>query len=174
MKKSEIKVNGLYLAKVTNRTVAVKIISKHDTGGWEALNTATGKKVHIKTPERLLGSAEPENEAEPKNKEEKPKKAPQPKAVKKAKAKPVPKDEQEATKKTSLFEVALIILKESDMAMSCSAIVEQAMDKGLWKPLNGGKTPANTLYATFLREIKNKGKEALVEKTLPGRFALKK
>ncbi|AQQ71406.1 hypothetical protein SMSP2_01780 [Limihaloglobus sulfuriphilus] len=174
MKKSEIKINGLYLAKVTNRTVAVKITGKHAKEGWEALNTATGKKVHIKTPERLEGPAEPEKNTEPKAKAEKPKKAPQPKAGKKAKAKPSPKDKQKAPKKASLFEVALIILKDSDMAMSCAAIVEQAMEKDLWKPAKGGKTPANTLYATFLREIKNKGKDALVVKTLPGRFALKK
>jgi len=36
MKKNEVKVGGLYVAKVSDRIVAVRIDSTHSGGGWNA------------------------------------------------------------------------------------------------------------------------------------------
>ena len=53
MKKSEVKVGGVYTAKVTNKVVEVRIDGESRHGGWDATNLATGKKVRIQSPQRL-------------------------------------------------------------------------------------------------------------------------
>ena len=53
MKKNEVKIGGVYTAKVTNKLVQVRIDAESRYGGWEATNIATGKKVRIKSPARL-------------------------------------------------------------------------------------------------------------------------
>ena len=53
MKKSEVKVGGVYTAKVTNKVVQVRIEAESRHGGWDATNLATGKKVRIHSPQRL-------------------------------------------------------------------------------------------------------------------------
>jgi hypothetical protein len=57
MKKSEVKIGGVYTAKVTNKLVQVRIDAESRYGGWEATNLTTGKKVRIKSPTRLRGEA---------------------------------------------------------------------------------------------------------------------
>ena len=57
MKKNEVKVGGLYVAKVSDRIVTVRIDSTHSSGGWNATNTATGKRIRIKSAQRLRGAA---------------------------------------------------------------------------------------------------------------------
>ena len=59
MKKNDVKVGGTYTAKVGNRHVPVRIDSAHSTQGWTATNTATGKRIHIKSAQRLRGHAKP-------------------------------------------------------------------------------------------------------------------
>jgi len=53
MKKSGVKISGVYTAKVTNKLVQVRIDAESRYGGWDATNLATGKKVRIKSPARL-------------------------------------------------------------------------------------------------------------------------
>lgn len=53
MKKSEIKIGGEYFAKVSGRLVRVRIVNESKYGGWNAVNTATGRNVRIKTAQRL-------------------------------------------------------------------------------------------------------------------------
>ena len=57
MKKDQIKIGGLYTAKVSDKLVAVRIDSTHSAGGWMATNTATGKVVRIKSAQRLRSAA---------------------------------------------------------------------------------------------------------------------
>jgi len=59
MKKNEVKVGSAYLAKVSDKVVPVRIIGTSSHGGWDAVNEATGKKVHIKSAQRLRGEARP-------------------------------------------------------------------------------------------------------------------
>ncbi len=44
MTKNEVKIGGVYTAKVTNRVVQVRIDAVSRFGGWDAANTETGKK----------------------------------------------------------------------------------------------------------------------------------
>ena len=53
MKRDEVKIGGVYTAKVTDKLVPVRIDAKSRYGGWDAVNLATGKKVRIKSPQRL-------------------------------------------------------------------------------------------------------------------------
>ena len=53
MTKSEVKLGGVYTAKVTNRVVQVRIDAESRYGGWDATNLATNKKVRIKSAQKL-------------------------------------------------------------------------------------------------------------------------
>ena len=67
MKKSEVKVGSVYAAKVSDKLVEVRIDGENRHGGWSATNLATGKKVHIKSAQRLRGKAKrAKGEKEPK------------------------------------------------------------------------------------------------------------
>ena len=69
------------------------------------------------------------------------------------------------------IDAAAKILVDAGGALSCKAMVEEAIEKGYWKP--GGKTPAATMYAAILREIQKKGDASRFVKTERGKFALK-
>ena len=72
----------------------------------------------------------------------------------------------------SLIDAAAHILAQGGQKpMRCKDIVEQAINQKLWEP-QSGKTPANTLYASILREIKDKGNDSRFAKTGRGKFAL--
>ncbi len=87
------------------------------------------------------------------------------KTTTKAKAtKPVPKMSQ--------INAAIEVLRRARKPMSCQEMVEAMQAKRLWSS-PAGKTPAATLYASILRDIR-KGKDARFTKAAPGRFALKK
>jgi hypothetical protein len=58
MKKSEVKIDSVYTAKVTNKVVQVRIDAENRHGGWDATNLATGKKVRILSVERLRSAVD--------------------------------------------------------------------------------------------------------------------
>lgn len=55
--------------------------------------------------------------------------------------------------------------------MNCKSLVEAMQAQGLWSS-PGGATPDATLYASILREINTKGKDARFKKVDRGQFAL--
>ena len=57
MKKNEVKVGGTYVAKVSDRLTTVRITGESRYGGWDAVNTKTGKAVRIKSAQRLRAEA---------------------------------------------------------------------------------------------------------------------
>jgi len=57
MKKHEVKIGQTYQAKVSGKVVSVRIDAASLHGGWDATNTATGKKVRIKSAQRLRAEA---------------------------------------------------------------------------------------------------------------------
>jgi HB1, ASXL, restriction endonuclease HTH domain len=76
-----------------------------------------------------------------------------------------------ADKKLSAIDAAAKVLGESGQAMNCQELIAAMAAKGYWTS-PGGKTPASTLYASFLRELKVRGKQARFRKTERGKFAL--
>jgi len=55
MKKDEVQIGKVYSAKVTDKLVPVRIDAESRYGGWDGTNLVTGKKVRIKSPQRLRG-----------------------------------------------------------------------------------------------------------------------
>ena len=62
------------------------------------------------------------------------------------------------------------VLAEAKKPMQCKQIVEKLLTAKLWS--TSGKTPAATLYAAIIREIRDKGKAARFKKTGRGQFAV--
>jgi len=61
MKKSEVRVGGTYVAKVSGVITAVRLNSELPLGGWLATNVRTGYIVRIRTAARLRREL-PDNE----------------------------------------------------------------------------------------------------------------
>lgn len=166
-KNANIELQGFYTCKVTNKVVTVQILASSPQGGWEALNTATGKKIHIKGPERLIKKV-----PAPKSKDSKPATSKK-KVVKKT---PSKKSEQTKTAKSSnnklsLLDAAVEVLKKQS-PLTCRQLIERMTEAELWKS-ETGKTPANTLHAALSKEIRVKGDESRFEKVDRGQFGLK-
>ena len=79
-------------------------------------------------------------------------------------------------KRLGILGAAVRVLEEhkGPDTLNCMQMVEQMTTKGYWAPRRGGKTPASTLYAAILREIKDKGKDSRFTKVDRGRFTLNK
>lgn len=78
-------------------------------------------------------------------------------------------------KRMSILSAAARVLDERDAAdgpLTCPQMIERMTAKGYWSPARGGKTPASTLHAALLREIKTKGEDSRFDKVDRGRFAL--
>jgi hypothetical protein len=102
------------------------------------------------------------------------KKAAAPKAAKPvAKAKGMPKADTKSPAADKLSQIAASerVLAEANEPMTCKAMVEAMSAKGYWSS-PGGKTPEATLYASLLRQIRDKGADATFQKTGRGLFAL--
>jgi len=58
MKKQQVKIGGVYSAKITDKVVPVRIDAEHSGGGgWDATNLKTNRKVRIKSAQKLRGPA---------------------------------------------------------------------------------------------------------------------
>lgn len=82
----------------------------------------------------------------------------------------VPADQPEVTvaKRPSGLDAAALVLREAKSPMSAPELVAAMLERGLWR--TGGKTPAATIYAAMIREIKAKGSDARFTKVERGRF----
>lgn len=176
MKNGDVQIGAMYLVKVADNLVPVKLVREHPSGGWEGASAKTGKTIRIKSGQRLrrrLADAAPGA-------------AKVPEATQETKAEPgrdtgerganvgQPDGDAVATGKAmSLLDAAAHILSlGAGNPMRCKDIVNLAVKCQLWTPRKG-KTPAATLYAAILREITTKGTDSRLVKTERGRFALK-
>ncbi|MBN2583204.1 MAG: winged helix-turn-helix domain-containing protein [Planctomycetes bacterium] len=171
MKKADVKVGATYLVKVAGNLVPVKIDREHDRGGWEGTSAKSGKTIRIKSAQRLrkrLADAAPVA-AEPAKATQETKKTPGRDTGQRA-ATGGKRDD----KTMSLLDAAAHLLSlGTGEAMRCKDIVDLAVERGPWTP-GEGKTPANTLYASILREITTKGQASRFVKAERGKFALAK
>jgi hypothetical protein len=176
MKKDEVKIGGTYLAKVSDKVVPVRIDAENTHGGWDATNLLTGKKVRIKSAQRLRCPANrdgsPQTQPEVQVQSEEGKKAPQAKGKKSARAKSEANGEAKA-KKLSCLDAAARVLGECGQPMTCQEMIEAMATKGYWTS-PGGATPDRTLYSAIAREITTKAKESRFVKSERGKFALAK
>jgi hypothetical protein len=174
MKKNEVKVGGFYTAKVSDKLVTVRIDSTHSRTGWNATNTRTGKRIHIKSAQRLRGVAKGSANAEvgettkaavaSNAKAESNGKAP----TKKVRSKKA--DGNKKPKRVSALDAAAQVLKETNKPMRATELIEAMAERNLWKS-PGGKTPHATLYAAMVREARDKGDASRFAKVDRGMFA---
>ena len=81
-------------------------------------------------------------------------------------------DQTTTRKPLSALEAAARVLAETGRAMSCPELIAAMAAKGYWTSPQG-RTPHATLYASFLRELQNKGDDARFRKSERGKFMLK-
>jgi hypothetical protein len=170
MKKAEVKIGGKYYANVTGKKVEVQIDSEKPSGGWNATNLATGKKIHVKSAQRLQGevgksktAAKPQNETiatDPVDTN------PDIVPLKPKRVATKPQDDQ--PKRLSALAAAHKVLCEATEPLNVQQMIEAMTSKGYWTS-PGGKTPHATLYSAILRELA-KGKTSRFVKTERGRF----
>ncbi len=156
MKKNEVKTGGLYLATVSDKLVTVRIDGTNSHGGWNATNTRTGKRIRIKSAQRLRGVAKPVAKAE----------------VRAAKAKKA-KADNEKPKRVSALDAAAQVLAKAGKPMRAQELIAAMAEQGLWSS-PAGKTPHATLYAAMMRESRDKGTAARFRKVDRGLFAFNK
>ena len=192
MKKAEVKLGGKYYANVSGNRVEIQIDAEKSTGGWSATNLATGKKIHIKSAQRLQGEVGTKRgrakvttegnvtvvENEPATVEtiggETPTAVAVPKKQRKTKtvateAATIASDAGE--KRLSCVSAALKVLGESSEPMNAQELITAMEAKSYWTS-PGGKTPHATLYSAILRELA-KGDASRFIKSERGRFAAK-
>lgn len=202
MKKDDVKIGETYKAKVTDKVVPVRIDAEHPSGGWQATNLVTNKKVRIKSAQRLRGPATTADRATTKKPAKKKLSAAELKARHKAdqenarlrderSASPdgmtaseramseSAKDAKQANARTtkkreglSCLDAAAKVLAEAGEPMNTKAMVEAMMAKGYWT--TDAPTPSATLYSAILRELQKRGDAARVAKVERGLFTLAK
>lgn len=60
MKKHEVIVGGIYVAKVSGRLAPVKIVQENPLGGWNGVNMDTHRGVRVRSAARLRRPVEPQ------------------------------------------------------------------------------------------------------------------
>jgi len=53
MRKNDVKVGNIYVAKVSGLRTKVRITNECEYGGWWAENLTTGRRIRIRTAARL-------------------------------------------------------------------------------------------------------------------------
>ena len=76
-----------------------------------------------------------------------------------------------ASKRLSALDAAAKVLAETGQPMRCTELIAAMTAKGYWTS-PAGKTPASTLYAALLRELRTKQDQARFRKTERGKFGL--
>jgi len=179
MKKNEVKIGQCYMTKVTNCEVPVRIDAANAQGGWDAKNIATGRKVRIKSAQRLRRKCTQADLAGLKRPTPKQRTKTASGATTRPTAATYAKSAKKATQKTtqakgrdtgqtaakvaktvrpkriSCLTAAFMVLIDAGAELPIKTIVETAAKKDWWK--SNAATPAATIYAAIIREIATKG-----------------
>ena len=170
MKKAEVKIGGKYYANVTGKKVEIQIDSEKPNGGWNATNLATGKKILVKSAQRLQGEVG-KSKSTAKTQSESPVEQPadaHPDVVPIKPKRSAKKTEGPEPKRLSALAAAHKVLCEATEPLNVQQMIEAMTAKGYWTS-PGGKTPHATLYSAILRELA-KGEASRFVKTDRGRF----
>jgi hypothetical protein len=169
MKKADVKIGGKYYANVSGNRCEIQIDAEKPRGGWDATNLATGKKIHIKSAQRLQGEVGKKKAV--KTPDEAPQDVPadtNPHVVPIKPKRVATKTDGQETKRLSALAAAHKVLCEATEPLSVQQMIEAMTSKGYWTS-PGGKTPHATLYSAILRELA-KGEASRFVKTERGRF----
>lgn len=134
---SNITVGTIVMVKVGRNEIEV-VVTEITANGWKVKKVGSDREFIVTRIERVIaepGAPEAEEEVDTPN--------------------PAPESGGSPEKKLSLLNAALQVLKHSRTPLNTKEILAQVIEEGLWSP-NGAKTPEQSLYSAFFREIKEK------------------
>ena len=188
MKKNEVKIGGVYTAKVTNKLVEVRIdarepprrlgrdepghgqedphqVARSGCGRRRRRRAAgEGRGAEGQGRRRGRGARRRRRSAADAGQRRRPRRRTPSRSAAKAEARA---KEEPKPKRMSGLDAAAKVLEESGQPMTAKEMVEAAEAKGYWKS-PGGKTPHATVYSAIIREIATKGGEARFRKAERG------
>ena len=155
MQAEQIEVGATYTASISRKKVRVRIKCEHPKGGWNAVNLASKRPVHIKSADKLIQRID-----ESANKTGKA-------LGKKAISQP---SSALPIKKMGCLNSAIYVLEQAGEPLTCTQIMERILQQKLWTTT--GRTPAATLYSAVIREIQRKGDDSRFALADRGMFTL--
>ena len=168
---SNITVGTIVMVKVGRNEIEV-VVTEITANGWKVKKVGSDREFIVTRIERVIAepgapeaasATEPEteavdaespSEAAPATESEAESAAPEAEEEVDT-PNPAPESGGSPEKKLSLLNAALQVLKRSRTPLNTKEILAQVIEKGLWSP-NGAKTPEQSLYSAFFREIKEK------------------
>ena len=168
---SNITVGTIVMVKVGRNEIEV-VVTEITANGWKVKKVGSAREFIVTRIERVIAepgapeavpATEPEteavdaeipSEAAPATEQEAESAAPEAEEEVDT-PNPAPESGGSPEKKLSLLNAALQVLKHSRTPLNTKEILAQVIEEGLWSP-NGAKTPEQSLYSAFFREIKEK------------------
>lgn len=168
---SNITVGTIVMVKVGRNEIEV-VVTEITANGWKVKKVGSDREFIVTRIERVIAepgapeavpATEPEteavdaeipSEAAPATEQEAESAAPEAEEDVDT-PNPAPESGGSPEKKLSLLNAALLVLKRSRTPLNTKEILAQVIEEGLWSP-NGAKTPEQSLYSAFFREIKEK------------------
>ena len=168
---SNITVGTIVMVKVGRNEIEV-VVTEITANGWKVKKVGSDREFIVTRIERVIAepgapeaasATEPETEAVDAEIPSEAAPATEPEAESAASEaeeevdtpNPAPESGGSPEKKLSLLNAALLVLKRSRTPLNTKEILAQVIEEGLWSP-NGAKTPEQSLYSAFFREIKEK------------------
>ena len=168
---SNITVGTIVMVKVGRNEIEV-VVTEITANGWKVKKVGSDREFIVTRIERVIAepgapeaasATEPETEAvdaeitsEAASATEPETESAAPEAEEEVDTpNPAPESGGSPEKKLSLLNAALQVLKRSRTPLNTKEILAQVFEEGLWSP-NGAKTPEQSLYSAFFREIKEK------------------
>ena len=168
---SNITVGTIVMVKVGRNEIEV-VVTEITANGWKVKKVGSDREFIVTRIERVIAepgapeavpATEPETEAVAAEIPSEVAPATEPEAESAAPEaeeevdtpNPAPESGGSPEKKLSLLNAALLVLKRSRTPLNTKEILAQVIEEGLWSP-NGAKTPEQSLYSAFFREIKEK------------------
>ena len=161
---SNITVGTIVMVKVGRNEIEV-VVTEITANGWKVKKVGSDREFIVTRIERVIAepgaseavpATEPEVDAVDAEIPSEAAPATEPEAEEEVDTpNPAPESGGSPEKKLSLLNAALQVLKRSRTPLSTKEILAQVIEEGLWSP-NGAKTPEQSLYSAFFREIKEK------------------
>ena len=147
---SNITVGTIVMVKVGRNEIEV-VVTEITANGWKVKKVGSDREFIVSRIERVI--------AEPGAPEAAPATEPEAESAEAEEEvdtpNPAPESGGSPEKKLSLLNAALQVLRRSRTPLNTKEILAQVIEEGLWSP-NGAKTPEQSLYSAFFREIKEK------------------
>ena len=153
---SNITVGTIVMVKVGRNEIEV-VVTEITANGWKVKKVGSDREFIVTRIERVIaepGTSEAVSATEPET-EAVDAEIPSEAEEEVDTPNPAPESGGSPKKKLSLLNAALQVLKRSRTPLNTKEILAQVVEEGLWSP-NGAKTPEQSLYSAFFREIKEK------------------